>query len=375
MNSRAGAIIPIFCFIVLFLPQKASTQRSEPQPIKQIDKFQKVSITVEEDYGSLQPTESRVSKWIYGDLKEILTALDFTIAKQEEPSEISIRIKITGVPIDAAYNNVGTLYPGAEISGEIILAFSGIIKRRDFSGKCHPPSPLFVYGDEYKKPSDAPFHRAYRYSNFMFVMAEEIEALLEIPRGKFLITALQVTPYKENIVDELAKIGMPAVPYLAEILKNKDQEIKLRVNAAVALGKTRLNAFKVLDPLNEALDDKSEYLRKSAALAIAEISEEERGLDEAETRKAVLVLIPALTKSEDIHAYDRQVAISALGELRNELAVEPLISTLKNAQGNIYLQSLTSEALKKITGQNLGTDSQRWLEWWEQKREALPERN
>jgi len=372
-TSNICMIIGILCFFVLFLPQSALTQSPGPPGIKQIERPRKVSITIEENYGSLKPTKARVSKWIYGDLKKIFIALDFDIAKQKEQSDISLEIKVTGVPVDATYKNVGTLYSGAEISGEIRLDASGIIKRRKFSGKSWPPTPFFRFGDEYKKPDDAPFHKAYQYSNFIFVMAEEVEALLEIPKEKFLIVALQKVTYKEKVVDELAKIGMAGVPYLAEVLKNSDQEFMVRVNAAVALGKTKLNAFKVLDPLRETLDDKSVPLRMRAAFAIAEISKEEGGLEEAYTKTAALVLTPYLSENAD--PYDRQESISALGDLRNEQAVEPLIKTLKNAQDNFSLRHRTSEALKKITGQDLGSDPEKWIEWWRQKKGAATEKN
>jgi len=67
----------------------------------------------------------------------------------------------------------------------------------------------------------------------------------------------------------------------------------------VALGKTKLNAFKVLDPLRETLDNESALLRMTAAFAIAEISKDEVGLEEAYTKKAALVLTPYLSENAD----------------------------------------------------------------------------
>ena len=324
----------------------------------------KVYITFHESYSSFQTTKPILAKPIGEDLRKILTGLNFAVAKKKADSDILLELKIYGKPIAADYQKMGTLYTGAEIYGDIVIEVSGTQKWGKFSGKCVPPSPIFVLGDDYKTPEKAPFNKAYQYSNLLLSMAKEFEAQFQIPTEKFLTVTLQKVIYKKEVAEELAKIGMPAVPYLAGLLNNPHEKFDVRDNAAMALGKTGLNDAQVLESLNKALDDKAKMIRMSAAMALAEISRKRGGLEKAHTSKAVFVLTPYLTNSKE--AFYRQESIKALGDLGNELAVEPLINSFKHVQKNAYLKQQVSEALKKLTGQNFGSDSKKWLEWWQQ---------
>jgi HEAT repeat protein len=60
-------------------------------------------------------------------------------------------------------------------------------------------------------------------------------------------------------------------------------------------------------------------------------------------------------------------AATSLGNLKDRRAVQPLISMLKN--GGSYTD-FTVNALRDLTGMNLGNDARAWQEWWDRNRET-----
>ncbi|HID74954.1 MAG TPA: HEAT repeat domain-containing protein [Planctomycetaceae bacterium] len=98
----------------------------------------------------------------------------------------------------------------------------------------------------------------------------------------------------------------------------------------------------------------------------AEISRLVEELHEPETRrrarrklvalKAVAPLLECLQSDNESVVW---AAVESLGQLRAQEAVRPLVELL--ARGVLVLD--VSEALARITGQNLGADVQRWKAW------------
>ena len=61
-----------------------------------------------------------------------------------------------------------------------------------------------------------------------------------------------------------------------------------------------------------------------------------------------------------------------LGEIGDATAVEPLIAALRRPPApNSLNREDVAEALKKITGQDLGTDALKWKEWLDRNRTNL----
>ena len=360
--SKYGILV---CSLTILLLLIVSIRQSPAGEKVKTGTVRKVNIVIEEDYGPLQPTNSRVSRWMPDDLKKIFIELGFEIIPQKDQCDFCIQIRLSGVPIQAAYQEVGNLYAGAEISGDIRFETPGKMKFIRFSGKASPPTPLLTFKDELKSPDQAPFNKAYQYSDFMLGMAEAVEALFEIPKEKFLVVAMLESSARDKAGDELTNIGIGAAPYLAEVLNNPGQKFEARIKAAEAMGNIGLNDTSVLEPLHKAMEDNAKHLRWTAAMAIAKISKKPGGVGEAYTQKAVSVLAPYLAQGQD--PFMSQESIIALGDLGNELAVAPLIRSLESVQGNFFLTHKISEALTKITGLNFGSDAQKWLEWWQDR--------
>ena len=114
--------------------------------------------------------------------------------------------------------------------------------------------------------------------------------------------------------DDITEDLMEPVPYPDGL---KDEDIKIRASAIIALGKTGdRNAIK---PLVEILENTSEvdWLRACAAIALGRVSGKE--------------VIPSLVKAlqDDSNVVFRAV-VSALGDTRNALAIPPLKKILED---------------------------------------------
>jgi HEAT repeat protein len=111
----------------------------------------------------------------------------------------------------------------------------------------------------------------------------------------------------------LSMIGEPAVLPLLQILKNIDPGV--RRGAALALGKIK-NPIAV-EPLIFALADEEAMVRAEAAAALAAIG--------------TPALAPLMSFLKGTQGETRIEVMTALGELRNADAIEPLVQLLENA--------------------------------------------
>lgn len=112
---------------------------------------------------------------------------------------------------------------------------------------------------------------------------------------------------------------------------------------------------KDIKPLILALVDKDIFLHSAAVKALDNINPAWRETEDAQ--RAVPDFINTL-KDKDLEA--RRIAAWALGEIKNRQAIEPLILALKDE--NVRWDS--AEALKKITGEDFGTEYDKWKNWW-----------
>ncbi|RKY29568.1 MAG: hypothetical protein DRP68_07185, partial [Candidatus Omnitrophota bacterium] len=162
--------------------------------------------------------------------------------------------------------------------------------------------------------------------------------------------------------DELVEIGVPAIPYLIEALKDKDSNV--RKAAVEALGK--IDSKKAVPPLIEALKDENWDVRSTAAEVLGKIGSQEAIPHLIETLKnennyvrykaaealvkigppAIFSLIEAL-KHE--YWYVRQAAVYALGGIGSQKAVPPLIEALKDEDWHVRL--IAAKALGGISSE------------------------
>jgi ankyrin repeat protein len=120
-------------------------------------------------------------------------------------------------------------------------------------------------------------------------------------------------------------------------------------DTTIASGADNKSDDRLVDKLIEALTDKDPSVRWEAAQRLGDLKD----------RRAVVPLIRSLS---DIHPYVRRRAAFALGELHDPRAIDSLIRALQD--DDVFVQKLASEALEKITGQQFGSDSKKWTDWW-----------
>ena len=188
--------------------------------------------------------------------------------------------------------------------------------------------------------------------------AKHIEASLNAPRGEVRRVAVET-------LHEGHPTTAPAPTWLAEstllehlVKATRDAEEQVRASAVDALGeRTAIDA--VLERLAPALKDPSPIVRTAAYVRLS-------------VRRAAgtaALLLPSLDTERDPHALGH-LALS-LARLEEKSAVEPLIGLLARATDK-YARRQLSTALKKLTGQQLGTAAKRWREWLTEQEQGAP---
>jgi hypothetical protein len=252
-----------------------------------------VRITVEQSYG--------IAKGVslpFEDLAQRL--LEYAgvsvVGSDEKGYDATLRIQAKGAPIGAKYN-LGYFYTGARLKGEILFAIQDSRPfKKTFEGKLLPFKEASVVSLQ-RSPSDAPipylFEKSFRPAIF--------EMIGEIYGVHYFISALKDPRYRESALEQLTKIGKPAVEPLITALKEED--ISVRIGAARALREIKDN--RALEPLMVALKDGNASVRMWAAEALGEIKDNR-------TVEALMIAV----KDEDPHV--RIAAESALEKIRKQ---------------------------------------------------------
>jgi HEAT repeat protein len=139
--------------------------------------------------------------------------------------------------------------------------------------------------------------------------------------------------------------NLSVAPHL--VVRLNDENAIVRRTALVALGS--LGAVETVPAILVVLNDKDNFTRCQAALVLGTLGQD----------KAVSPLIKTL--GNDPYPVARQVAATSLGEIGSESAVPPLIDSLDDE--NYLVRTASLVALNRITGENMGTDTDAWKSW------------
>lgn len=85
-----------------------------------------------------------------------------------------------------------------------------------------------------------------------------------------LMLQLRSDEFKDDAINALVELGVPAVPRLVTALRDKDENV--RKSAVLALG--RIKSGEAIDPLIEMVGDKDWFTRLTAAAALESIGDE-----------------------------------------------------------------------------------------------------
>jgi HEAT repeat protein len=144
-----------------------------------------------------------------------------------------------------------------------------------------------------------------------------------------LITALKNDEYsgvRWKAAEALSKIGAPAVEALIGALRHPDDDVRWK--AAIALGD--IGDPRAIEPLIMLLCDEDRFVKSHAALALGAMGE-----------PAVTPLLRALREGD---GNLRWGAAIALGKIHDPRAIEPLIRALADKYENVRSESATSLA-------------------------------
>jgi hypothetical protein len=149
----------------------------------------------------------------------------------------------------------------------------------------------------------------------------------------------------------LVAFGEPAVPYVAELLKDEDPETRYYATLVAA----ELPHALLVEPLAATLFDDDQGVSRSALYAL-EAFQEQDGVEELKQS------LRALAVASDADQRSRLLSMRALAVLRDEECIATLIPALGERS---TLGEAAWRVLRMLTGQDFGTDEEAWRAWYE----------
>jgi len=200
---------------------------------------------------------------------------------------------------------------------------------------------------------EAPDHQA-----LLDIGEQVLPTLQELFPGRLWFNRWEphVQPPKGRSVSGLCRtlvaFGEPAVPYVAELLKSDDEEIRYYAVLVAA----ELPHPLLIEPLAAALFDDDQGVSRSALYAL-EVFHELEGVDSLKESLRALATEPKTGQRT------RLLALRALAVLRDQESVGALIPALSE---HSVLGEAAWRVLRMLTAQDFGTDADAWHAWWDE---------
>lgn len=150
----------------------------------------------------------------------------------------------------------------------------------------------------------------------------------------------------------LVAFGEPAVPYVVELLKSVDPEIRYYATLVAA----ELPHPLLVEPLATTLFDDDQGVSRSALYAF-EAFQEQAGIEELKES------LRALAVASDADQRSRLLAMRALAVLRDTECIEALFAALTEPS---VLGEAAWRVLRMLTAQDFGDDESAWRAWFDQ---------
>lgn len=199
---------------------------------------------------------------------------------------------------------------------------------------------------------EAPDHGA-----LLSVGEEALPALRDLFPGRLWFNRWEphVRPPRGRSISGLCRtlvaFGEPAVPYVVELLKADDPEIRYYATLIAA----ELPHPLLVEPLAALLFDEDQGVSKSALYAF-EAFDDQDGLEELKES------LRAIALASDADQRSRLLAMRALAVLRDGECIEALFPVLSEAS---VLGEAAWRVLRMLTAQDFGTDEAAWRAWFE----------
>ena len=150
----------------------------------------------------------------------------------------------------------------------------------------------------------------------------------------------------------LVAFGEPAVPYVVELLKSVDPEIRYYATLVAA----ELPHPLLVEPLATTLFDDDQGVSRSALYAF-EVFQEQAGIEELKES------LRALAVASDADQRSRLLAMRALAVLRDTECIEALFPALTEPS---VLGEAAWRVLRMLTAQDFGNDESAWRAWFDE---------
>jgi len=202
-----------------------------------------------------------------------------------------------------------------------------------------------------------PNEEAPEHSALLAIGADALPALRDLFPGRLWFNRWEphVQPPRGRGISGLCRtmvaLGEPAVPYVVELLKAEDPEIRYYATLVAA----DLPHPMLVEPLAAILFDDDQGASRSALYAF-EAFQEQDGIDELKES------LRALAVASDADQRSRLLAMRALAVLRDVKSLEVMFVALSEPG---VLGEAAWRVLRMLTAQDFGNDESSWRTWFE----------
>lgn len=324
---------------------------------------------------------------------------------ESDGPDVAVEVQFNGRAVSAEYSNSGVGKGTAYNAGAIVDGTFRVEARnrpavtRTFSGQFSPPSAVPLSG-----LGTAPFEKAFLTSTFFSQLADCLTGAFDSSAmTTFWLSVIWKSAVHPKLArDRLAALGPAVITPVLDSLRAgliddanasailselrdgnvfvpllTDTDPRIRRLAATVLSRKHEERFN--PPLAQILAaGKDASVRSIAASglfgdgAMEALARAAKDDTDAIVRRSALLSLssignapihPVILALNDPHPVVRTAALDILGRSTSKTAVGPLIAAMQGQPAS-NIRTIV-DTLKKITGQDFGTDQKAWAKWWE----------
>jgi HEAT repeat protein len=327
-------------FLLNFLGIWATGYAATPT-LQRVKDIKTIQVLVQQTFGEAGP----ISLPFYRDAKRNLEDRGFRVVDAKATKfDAQLIITAEGMATTGTYSG-GLQYSGAQVSGNLVLSRNGTsLWTGNFEGDI-PPAQVIL--KKYRRPSDAPFEKAFDETGFDLLIYSMAYFLGDDPSLKEVTDALsdRRTVIRSKALEILGVLKVPqTLPVVLDRLKDTDPVVRLNALKTLGLYEQGETVASVVAALNdESIDVRREAVRllgkfrDSRAVpslirllkndAFIQISVRDSLLKIGEPSVEPLITLLA---EENVNPLAREEAVEVLGELKDPRAIPPLLHSLES---------------------------------------------
>lgn len=318
-----------------------ATGYASPPTLQRVKEIKTIQVLVQQTYGEA----GSIALPFYRDAERDLEDRGFRVVDARATKfDAQLIITAEGTATTGTYSG-GLQYSGAQVNGSLALNRDGAsLWTGDFEGNI-PPAHVIL--KKYRRPSDAPFEKAFDESGFDLLIYSMAYFLGDDPSLNEIIDGLsdRRTAIRSKALEILGTLKVPkTLPVVLGRLKDTDPGVRLNALRTLGLYEQGETLAAVVPVLNdESIDVRREAVRllgkfrDSRAVpslikllkndAFIRISVRESLLKIGEPSVEPLITLLA---EENVNPLAREEAVEVLGELKDPRAIPPLLHSLES---------------------------------------------